>query len=354
MIKPAENHYSRIRDGSAKKNFPFNMFWEVTQRCCLACRHCYLGGRHEDGELGTEEAKDLLRQAAEMGTFHLVITGGEPLLRKDLFEILEEVRRLGFTWKILTTGVLIGEEEAARIAEHEPLSVDISIHGLEAAHDGLAGRPGAFRGAVRGVELLCGNGVPVVMKTCVTPAGMGDLEGVRDLAERTGAMLRTTGTIFADLEGNPVEPGLCLAEEQMACYYKGIAEYRGGDGGYGRHRLPGGEEFICNAGRSTFAVSPSGDVRACLTLREVCGNVRERPLKEIWNSAGMERARRLLSGGRSGCEGCEDAEYCSFCPGQAEIETGNPLTPYGAACREARVRRTLAEQEGAGGAAGDD
>ena len=320
--------------------FPLHALWEVTQRCHLRCRHCYLAGEHEPEELGTSEGRDLLEQMARLGVMFLVITGGEPLLREDLFDLIDEALRLGFAWKLLTTGTLLDENRARRLAERDPMNVDISLHGLEETHDALSRVPGSFRAAARAMRMLVGLGVRVRAKMNLTPRGIEDLPAFRELCADMGVTLSIAAAMLPTFDGERVDGSLRVSDGELADYYASCD--RAEAVRFGEHRPFEEDELLCNAGRSAFAVSPRGDVRACLSLRRVFGNVRERPLRDIWRSEAMAAASRLVAGERVACRACRDARFCYYCPGSAEAECGRALDRSPSACRDARVRHTLA------------
>jgi MoaA/NifB/PqqE/SkfB family radical SAM enzyme len=345
----------RLCERAAELAVPLLAQWEVTQRCNLGCRHCYLRGDAEGGELSTAEAVELFRQMARVGVMFLTFTGGEPLLRPDLFELVDEARSLGFAWKLLTNATLVDDVTARDIAERAPHGVSVSLYGLEDAHDWMTTVPGSFRDTVGAIKRLVGLGVPVVAKMCLTPKGLPDVPALRGLCTAMGVRLYISTNVYPGLAGGPAQDDLKLSDGELADY---LAEYRSRlEPVLARKSPPDAGDPICNAGRSAFCVSPRGDVRACLFLRRVCGNCREAPLQDIWHSEPMARARGLTFGARAECGGCEQARFCSFCPGRAEAETGDALSPPPGACREARARAkawgTQSEEPVPGGAGPD-
>ncbi|MHC5056997.1 MAG: radical SAM protein [Planctomycetota bacterium] len=333
-----------LRLRAARLTIPASATWELTYRCPLDCRHCYLEGLRGEDELDTAEAKALLGAMARAGVLFLTLTGGEPLAREDFLEIAAETRRLGFAWRLYTAGTLVDDGLARALAELGPLAVDISLHGLEGTHDDLTRTPGSFRAAADAAERLADLGLTVNFKTNLTPRGLADLPELRALAERIGAGHKIATFLFPPHAGGRCEEGLVLSEDRFADYVAASERLR--PSGFGRGQRPCPEDPLCAAGRSVFAVSPGGDVRACLMLKEVCGNVRETDFAEIWRSEGMAALRRTTFEARRGCLDCDDAEFCFPCPGLAEKETGDLLAAPPTACREARLRHELARASG--------
>ena len=329
---------SAVRRRALKRGLPVSALWEVTRRCPLQCRHCYLAGRPERDDLSTEEAGALLESMARLGVMFLVVSGGEPLVRDDIFSIVDEARRLGFAWKLFTGGTLVDDDCARRIAERLPLDVCISLHGLEETHDSITRVPGSFRAAFGALERLTALGVRVVVKMCLTSAGLTDLSGLRGICETAGAEFRAFSRIYPRFDGALPDDDLRLDEAELAFHHSRCDATA--LSALGRRRQD--EEPICGAGRIAFAVSPGGDVRACAMLKDICGNVRDASLREIWHSDTMAAMRRLTTGDRVECDGCEKGEYCFFCPALAEAERGSLAAAPPSACREAAILRKLA------------
>jgi len=340
-----------LRRRAARLAVPVFAVWEVTYRCPLRCRHCYLAGKRDEDELSAAEGKALLADMARLGVLFLSLTGGEPLLREDLFDIVDEALTLGFTWQLLTSGTLLDEERARRVAERTPLAVEVSLHGLEKTHEWITGVDGSFRAAVAALERLARLDLTVNVKMSLTPRGLKDLPGLRSLCRTLGANLKVSTMMFPDCEGRPTPEDLRLDDQLLAQY---ISESEIGPSDPLVQRAPLRDDGpLCGAGRSSFSVSPGGDVRPCLTLVEPCGNVRSAPLGDIWHSKAMAAFRRLTTSSRKGCLDCEHAEFCNFCPGLAEREAGDALLPPPSACREASVRHRLYLEDRCRGASSD-
>src|SRR5215831_6502357 len=120
-------------DSKARRlGIPLNAHLDITYRCNERCQHCYLD--HEDaGEMSTQELKHVLHQLADAGTLFLTISGGEPLLRRDCFEILSYARKLSFNVKLKTNALLIGQKQAAQLCELGIEQIQISVYSHRAS-----------------------------------------------------------------------------------------------------------------------------------------------------------------------------------------------------------------------------
>ncbi len=176
------------RIGPARKPPGPVVIWNLTRRCNLRCRFCYSGSADVAyaGELSTEEVVTVMQDLRRFRVPALILSGGEPLLRPDIFEISEEAKRLGFYVALSTNGTQIDERNIGRIAALDYDYVGISLDGTEPTHDHLRGEPGAFRAAMRGVEHCQAIGIKVGLRFTLTRDNAAELETILDLIDRRG------------------------------------------------------------------------------------------------------------------------------------------------------------------------
>jgi MoaA/NifB/PqqE/SkfB family radical SAM enzyme len=163
--------------------------WNITGACHLRCAHCYLDARRPwPGELTTEEGLRLIDQMAEAGTELLILTGGEPLLRKDLLTLSRHAAQKGIHVVLGTTGMHITLEMARSLRESGVAAAGISIDSLDPArHDAFRGVPGAWRGAVRGIESCREAGLDVVVHTTALKMNQREIPEIVRFASGKGA-----------------------------------------------------------------------------------------------------------------------------------------------------------------------
>src|SRR5580698_1340116 len=185
-----------------KLNIPLNVQLDLTYRCNERCIHCYLD-HNDHGEMTTAEIKDLLDQMAAAGVFFLTISGGEILMRRDFFEILEHARRLMFCVKLKTNAVMIHEREADRIQALAPESVQISVYSHRPeVHDAITKLPGSLRKSIEGARLLVERGVKVIFANVLMRQSFYDYTGVQALATEVGAQFTVDPTITPMMDGD--------------------------------------------------------------------------------------------------------------------------------------------------------
>ncbi len=159
------------------------VIWNLIRRCNLTCRHCYSGStdRHFPGELSTAEVFAVMDDLAAFGVPVLILSGGEPLMRPDIFEISAHAKRMGFYVGLSTNGTLIDDVTADRIAEVDYNYVGISLDGIGATHDRFRGEPGAFDAALAGVRRCRAHGIKVGLRMTITQETIHELPDILEL-----------------------------------------------------------------------------------------------------------------------------------------------------------------------------
>ena len=191
---------------------PRLIFWEVTKGCNLRCIHCRATATElsSPNDLPTAKALDVIKQVSQLSQPILVLSGGEPLFRDDIFELAGYARDCGLRVALATNGTLVSKEVARKIVDAGVRRVAISLDGADAAtHDAFRGIPGAFDQALRGFENLKDLGMSVQINTTIARHNAHQLPDVLELARRLGADALHTFLLV------PVGCGVDIAEEQM-------------------------------------------------------------------------------------------------------------------------------------------
>ncbi len=337
---------------------PYVISWNLTSRCNLVCEHCYLdaggsgsapgGAAGSPGELDTEQCFAVVDQIAAFAPECMtILTGGEPLLRKDVLDIIAYAHAKKLWTVVGTNGVLISETLAQRLTDAGARGIALSIDALnEAAHDRFRGISGAWRNAVNGARILAATGMPFIVQTTVDAHNAEDLEALAHfVCETLGArvwnlyFLTPTGRgseYFAASGMSPAQYDRVLTDLQAIqeayasrmmvnakCaphYIKTLLEtdpdsqftktYAGGAGG-------------CPAGTHYMGIRPNGDVTPCPYLPAFAGNLVSERLEDLWNDSELFTSirRRTELGGR--CGECELQAHCGGCRARAYGITGD-------------------------------
>jgi radical SAM protein with 4Fe4S-binding SPASM domain len=325
---------------------PLGAQLDLTYRCNERCVHCYLD--HDDhGEMTLAEITDLLDQLAEAGVFFLTLSGGEIFLRPDLFDVLGHARRLLFSVKIKTNGILIREPQARRLAELDVESVQISVYSHRPeVHDGITRVPGSLARSIAGARLLTAAGVKVTFANVLMRQNMGDYLAVKTLAKTVGAGFSVDPTITPMMDGDRSILSLTIDEATLRRVLRDTALAEDVDEFCAPPSGPFEEEDAfsrvpCSAGHTSCYVSPYGDVYPCVQFPLPCGNVRRTRFIDIWRgSPQLAEARSISLGDLEGCSSCGNQRTCSRCPGLAYME-GNMHGPSTQDCEKSLARTGL-------------
>ena len=339
---------------------PRLVFWETTTACNLACKHCRRlepQTKPAPDQLSTDQGKALIDAIADAGRPILIFSGGEPLMRADIYELLDHAHAAGLPTALATNGTLINRHVAKLLSESNVRRVAVSLDGADAqTHDAFRGIAGCFAQALEGIAHLRTAGVPVQINVTISKHNAAQLEAVYDLAVEIGAVALHAFMVV------PVGCGVELDDSQMltgaeyeqvltrfhelsrrgqlqtkaTCaphYYRILARSgelteNSGHGGAMAATTRG-----CLAGTAVCFVSHRGEVFPCGYLPVVAGNVVEDRLADIWTSSPVFLRLRddsLLTGK---CGVCDFKNICGGCRARAYAATGDymaeePLCVY--------------------------
>ena len=325
---------------------------EVTHRCNLGCAHCYQFASRGEGEeeMGLESIVDLLDQLRDAGCLFLSVTGGEPLLRPDLPDILDAASERHFAVTLQTNALLLDEAMADRLAAIPNLRVEMSLHAASAAgHDAFTGVPGSFRACVDALDLLRARGVPAMTKTIVTSLNAGELDGIVEVAEGHGAQAFFSSIVFPrnDRDRGPLE--YRMSDEQLEGFIDfQTRQYAAVLGDLATAAPPGCAETVrgemgkdlrgCGAGRTAFCVNPYGDLYPCVAWPIVLGNVLRDDFRTIWEESGLlEELREREFNLDKECASCHLLEKCPLCRALSYVEDGDSQALNRERCRQTKA-----------------
>jgi heme b synthase len=339
------------------ENIPRLIFWELTKRCNLKCVHCRAeAGEADYREMGTDEIKKAIDEIASFAKPIMVLTGGEPLYRGDIFDIARHVASRGLRAALATNGTLIDGMLAAEIKASGIERVSISIDGADAAtHDGFRGIEGCFAEALRGAAHLRNAGLEFQFNTTITRRNVAGFEKVLSLAIGSGAralhvfMLVPVGC-GAEIAGTDMlsgeeyervlnrlyelsrDTGFDIKATCAPHYYRIIRQRARGEGRKITFETDGLSAVTrgCLAGTGVCFISHRGDVQPCGYLPLVAGNVRNTHFREIWEKSELFNGLRDFSRLTGKCGECEYVAFCGGCRARAYYETGSPYDeePY--------------------------
>lgn len=337
---------------------PRLVFWELTKKCNLNCIHCRAESENSiyEGELSLDEIKAVIDDIASHYSPIMVLTGGEPLYRADIFQIASYAEIKGLKTALASNGTLIDRSMAERIRTAGIRRVSISLDGCTPeSHDGFRGIPGSFENALRGINYLKEAGVEFQINTTISRRNVDEIEEIMKLAEGIGAKALHIFMLV------PVGCGVEIAESEMiskekyeevlnwfydrsrqtamelkaTCaphYYRIIRQRAKSEGRTITFDTDGMSAMTrgCLAGTGVCFISHHGDVQPCGYLPVAVGNVRERPFHDIWENSEIFVSLRDLGNLSGKCGMCEYKTFCAGCRARAYYESGDYLAdePY--------------------------
>ena len=324
--------------------------WEVTRSCNLNCIHCRAAAKRGPypGELNTEEALRLIDEIISFSQPVVILTGGEPLLRADIYELADYGSRLGLRMVMAPNGTLLDADKAARLKTSGIQRVSISLDGATAeSHDWFRQVEGAFAGALRGIEFLKEAGLEFQVNTTVTLKNYHELPSLLDLAVRLGAvahhifLLVPTGR-GKEMKGEAIEGReyekilhwfydqrervpLQLKATCAPHYYRILRQRARQEGKKVTPQTHGLDAMTrgCLGGIGFLFISHLGDVQPCGYLEALSGNVRRQKLKDIWESSPVFLKLRDSSAYQGRCGRCEYMRVCGGCRARAFERSGD-------------------------------
>lgn len=340
---------------------PFLVVWDITYACNLKCKHCYAdAGKSLDGELTTEEVKMGIDKLSNSCVPIIAFSGGEPLVRKDIFELTNYAHDKGIYVSIATNGTLINKEKAQEMRDNGVRFVQISLDGASAeTHDGFRGIKGVFDKTIKGIEHCVDQGFFLNIATTATHYNYEEIPKIMDLCEDFGVnwfmiynfVPTGRGSFISENDLTPMEREdlLKLLWEKLkngsnvnvlstAPQFARVALES--EMGEDKKIVPthfanpelGGElvnlaEFMggCGCGRLYCAIRPNGDIEPCVFFPLTIGNIKNDDFEELWRNNTILsdlRNKDILEGN---CGECNYRYYCGGCRARAYGYTGNYL-----------------------------
>lgn len=330
--------------------YPGHPVWEVTGACNLRCIHCHaVSGQADPNELTTDEGKKLIDMIASMSEFRtLIYTGGEPLVRPDIFTLLRHSQKAGLANIIATNGTLIDEEMAFKLKDHGVVCNAISIDAANpAVHDMVRNKTGSFDLALRAIEATKKAGILLQINTTAMEYNMPHLSELIDFADTSGAGIMLMYQLVAVGRGEKIEKAtlkksankyLCelIADKQKDSktviepvagpqYWPYLLEKKGFNEGLAL-KLAGKVFHGCAAGRGFVYVKANGDVWPCPFVEINAGNVRDTSFQKIYTESSVfQDLRRREEKLKGACGDCNYKTVCGGCRGRAMAYSGDYL-----------------------------
>jgi len=324
---------------------PFLISWNITKRCNLKCMHCYLDAAElssPKGELSTQEAFSLIDEISKTApNAMLILTGGEPLLRDDVFDIAKYASSKGLMVVLGTNGTMIDARIACQIKESNIKGIGISIDSIKPeSHDDFRGIQGAWQKTLSGIDVLKKHKIDFQLQVTVTKNNYNEIPFLIEYSIKSGAravnvfflVCTGRGQEMTDITPKQYEDMLkylanaqkeyedkIMVRARCAPHFLRVVQEINPDS-----EIMKGATSGCLAGTHYFRITPEGDVTPCPYMPTSAGNVRKQRLSEIWDNADIFKTLRnpVYKGN---CKDCEFNDVCGGCRARAYAEKGDVM-----------------------------
>lgn len=351
----------------ADRRIPLDFSLELTARCNNDCTHCYINLPAGDPEakrkeLTIEEISDIADQAVALGAMWCLITGGEPLLRRDFAEIYLILRRKGLLVSLFTNACLVNEEHIALLKKYPPRDIEVTVYGVtQESYERVTRKPGSYAAFRRGLELLLASGLKVRLKAMALRSNMHELAEIAAFCRQyTEDYFRFDPLLHLRYDGDRLRNEEIrqerLSPEEIAAIEQADEERAGA-------LEKGCDKFIfqdhtghvcdhlfhCGTGNGSFTVSYDGIFRLCSSLwhPETTYDLRQGTLAEAWNELvpWVREMRSTSPDFLEKCRKCPIINLCLWCPANAHLETGemDGFSEYFCAVAHARAAAIQAQ-----------
>jgi radical SAM protein with 4Fe4S-binding SPASM domain len=324
---------------------------EVTARCNLNCKHCYINVPAHDKsalarELSSQQWYGIMGQLVDEGCLWLLLTGGEPFLRPDFFDIYTYAKQKGLLVTIFSNGTLITPPIADYLADWRPFSIEITLYGYtRETYEQVTGVPGSYDRCMRGIRLLIERDLPLKLKTMAFLINKHEIGEMKRFAEEElGVEFKFDAMINPRIDYSKKPLRLRLTPEEVVQLDlkdpKRMAEWkRFAEQFIGLAHSPEcwNEAYHCGAGLNSFAIDPYGRLSACLLSFFESYDLRKGSFKEGWGTF-LLNVRKKEINHLTKCTACELKALCGMCPANAELENQDSETPVDFLCQVAHLR----------------
>ncbi len=345
-----------IKDAQKKRTL-LTLTLELTHRCNNNCVHCYINLAENNktakkNELGFEEIKDIINQAFSMGTLWVLLSGGEPLLRDDFFDIYLYLKKKGFLVSVFTNASLISDEHIELFKKYPPRDIEVSVYGVSETIHRKTTRKDTFTATMKGIERLVAGAVPFTLKAMVLKSNYKEIKQITAYCEKyTNRPFRFDPFLILRLDKNK-KKNIQIMEERLSAQEIIAVEKldKKRSSAIEKQCIAIDESssedhdslFRCQAGLDSGCIDCYGIFKLCSTLvnKECTYDLRKGSLEDAWNNF-IPRIRMKKSSSpefKNKCGSCKIIDLCMWCPAHSDLETGKLDEPVSSFCATACER----------------
>lgn len=346
----AEAFWKDLYEKSTHQEIPLSASLELTYQCNLHCLHCYISEKLKSeakeqgiGELSYRKVCFILDQLADLGCFHLNLSGGEPLTRPDFFQILTYAKRKGFYTILLTNATLITPRIANSLRDLSIDQVDISLYGVTPqTYEKITQIPGSFTRSLKGIHLLRQRNINISVKMMVMTLNLHEFAHIKEFAKNVGVRFEWDYLVKPRIDGSKEPLSYRISPEtaidlELRCYshLSGQAKNSGEQKEFSSRKVG---FFYCNAGKNSLAITPYGEMNICLEYRFPGYEVNRGTVAEGWRKL-INYINSIKPSSSYQCKECELRQFCQWCPAVGLLEERDASNCNSYYRELARIRR---------------
>jgi len=304
---------------------------DLSSRCNLKCVHCYFSTDGETAETGKAELDtgrilSIIDEITEAGCLYLLITGGEPLMRKDFSTIYRHAKLNGLLTTVFTNGTLVTEHIAGLFEELPPQAVEISLYGATAStYENISGVKGSYEKCLAGIRRLLDHHIQVKLKTVLMTLNIHEFTAMENIAKKFGIPFRFDAALFPRFNGDKaplklrVSPEAAVDKEfadlqrlnSYRDYFKRVRDFPVSDSLY-----------ICSAGLTNFHIDANGNLKPCLMTHDIRYSLLSGNFLNGWEKV-IPKILSKKADGSYICNACDKRALCGVCPAFFRLENGS-------------------------------
>ncbi|MDP8230000.1 MAG: radical SAM protein [Candidatus Gorgyraea atricola] len=338
---------------------------EIAARCNNNCRHCYINLPAGDScakskELKFQQIKNIIDEAADLGALWCLITGGEPLLREDFFDIYLHLKKKGLLVSVFTNATLITERHIKFFKRYPPRNIEVTVYGAtKGTYEKVTRNPGSFNAFMKGLDLLLKNKIKVRLKTMALRSNIHELTVISQFCrQKTKDYFRFDPFLHLRFDGDTgrnkeIRSERLLPEEIVSIEKNDSERFKALEESCGKFIDPDFAHtncdhlFHCGAGNGSFAVSYDGFFRLCSSLwhPDCVYDLKNGTLLEAYRNfvLRVRDKRSKREDFLKKCRICPIINLCTWCPAHAHLETGELDKPVDYFCEVAHARAASLE-----------
>jgi len=349
-----EEYLRQFNRKAEQMRIPLSGSIELTRMCNLRCVHCYIGGQADwdkthSGEMGENMLFSVIDEITEAGCLEILLTGGEPLLRKDFADIYRYIKQNGILTTVFSNGTLITDRILDLFGELPPQAIEISLYGAsEETYEKITGVAASFRKCISGIEKLLDLKIRVKLKTVLMTLNSHEFYEMKKIAADFGVKFRFDAAIFPSFQGDKAPLGLRVSPEEAIekefADEKTLKDWKDFYEKYSKYSIPD-TLYSCSAGNTNFHIDAYGNLQPCLMPTDIVYDLNNGNFNTGWQTVIPDILKRMPSE-KYVCGKCSIRMLCAYCPAFFKLENGVETVRSDYMCSLGKYRFQMIQKTG--------